>query len=884
MKNNFKKIIIIIFINIINLNFLAEAIEQFEFNVTEIEITNNGNKFKGQNRGQITAENGIIIYSDNFTYDKTVNILNADGNVEIYDKVNNLVIFSDQLIYIKNNETFNTNGNSRAFLDNIEIKSKKLFYNKTLNLIKAKEDVEINDKINGYFISSDEIDYFKNEEKILSSGKTSGTIKLKYQFESSDINLLRVDNKISSKNKTVIIDDKQKKYSMDNFEFFYEKELLKAKNLEIIFDNSVEKIKSDNLFFKDSFFNLKENSYLASDTFIKLRKDSFNNEENDPRLYGSSSSSINGITKINKGIFTSCKVREDKCPPWSIKSKRIIHDKNKKRIEYDNAFFRIYDVPVLYFPKFFHPDPTVKRQSGFLKPKVNKSEILGTSIYLPYFHIIAEDKDFTFKPIIFDNNIFMIQNEFRSESKFSSFIADFSYTNGYKSSIASNKNSISHLFTKYKKNLNLNNFTKSEINFSVEKTSNDTYLKVFDTNLLEIDTLIKPSNYNSLKSSFDLTLEKNDSSLLSGIKIYENLTVNKTSDRYEFILPYYEFYKNLSIEKNINGYLDFFSSGNNTLSNTNNLRSRIINNLNFSSKDYFINNGLKNKFRVYGKNLNTVAKNDSLYKNSPQIEVVGIFELESSIPMLKNSNKTSEYLEPRISLRYNPFDTKNYSTSDRGLSVDTIFDVNRLGIDDSFEPGMSLTAGLNYKKEKISTKDINNYFEVKLATSYRPQEEEFLPEKSTLNQKYSNIFGSIEKNYNDTLKIKYNFSLDNDISSIEYNNFNTSISANNIIAEIMFIEANGKIGNQSIIDNSLSYIVDEQNSLSFKTRRNRKLNLTEYYDLMYEYKSDCLTAGIKYKKTYYQDRDLKPSEDLLLTFTFYPLTTYEQKIDQNLYK
>ena len=68
--------------------------------------------------------------------------------------------------------------------------------------------------------------------------------------------------------------------------------------------------------------------------------------------------------------------------------------------------------------------------------------------------------------------------------------------------------------------------------------------------------------------------------------------------------------------------------------------------------------------------------------------------------------------------------------------------------------------------------------------------------------------------------------------------------------------------------------------LTFKTRRNRKINLTEYYDLVYEYKNDCLTAGIKYKKTYYQDRDLKPKEDLFFTITLFPLTTYEHDADE----
>ena len=63
--------------------------------------------------------------------------------------------------------------------------------------------------------------------------------------------------------------------------------------------------------------------------------------------------------------------------------------------------------------------------------------------------------------------------------------------------------------------------------------------------------------------------------------------------------------------------------------------------------------------------------------------------------------------------------------------------------------------------------------------------------------------------------------------------------------------------------------------MSFETRRNRKLNLTEFYDLVYQYKNDCLTAGIKYKKTYYSDGDLRPTQNLLFTLTLFPITSYE---------
>ena len=82
------------------------------------------------------------------------------------------------------------------------------------------------------------------------------------------------------------------------------------------------------------------------------------------------------------------------------------------------------------------------------------------------------------------------------------------------------------------------------------------------------------------------------------------------------------------------------------------------------------------------------------------------------------------------------------------------------------------------------------------------------------------------------------------------------------------------MGDANVLSSSVSYNIDENKFLSFKTRRNRKINLTEYYDLVYEYKNDCLTAGIKYKK-HITKTDIKPTEDLLFTITLFPLTTYE---------
>ena len=97
------------------------------------------------------------------------------------------------------------------------------------------------------------------------------------------------------------------------------------------------------------------------------------------------------------------------------------------------------------FPKFFHPDPSVERRSGLLQPKLNKSNVVGSSITIPYYKVISENKDLTFKPTIFDSNIQMYQSEYRQENLNSSFIADFNYVKGYKSKSLNKKNSIKQL-------------------------------------------------------------------------------------------------------------------------------------------------------------------------------------------------------------------------------------------------------------------------------------------------------------------------------------------------------------------------------------------------------------------------------------------------------
>ncbi len=801
--------IIILFIVIFSLIVSnVNSDDQISFDVTEIEILDGGNKIIGKNRGTITTNDGFIIEANQFEFDKIENTLKAKGNIKIKDKINN------------------------------------------------------------YNFSAQNILYKKNEEKIEIEGKAEALIRTGYKLESENIIFLRNEMIIISDVGATIIDKvTQTQYEIGKFSYSLKEEILKGE--KIFINTKFNQPFSDKYFFKTAVLDLKNQNYIAQDIDINFKKDIFGNEENDPRFKGLSSSNKNGITIINKGVFTSCK-RNDKCPSWSIEADKITYDESKRQIHYDDAFVKIYDIPVMYFPKFFHPGPTVKRQSGFLVPYINNSNVLGYSMQIPYFYAPSINKDLTFKPTLFDKNIFMFQNEYRQQNKNSFFITDFNIVEGYKSKKTKENNTLTHLFSKFQVDLDLDDYTESTLNVKYQKVNNDTYLKVFDTNI--VNTELKPENFDTLTSDIDLNFENEKFSFKAGFTAYEDLS-KQNSDRYQYVLPYYDFKKSFFIDNFAN--FDFISQGDNILKDTNSLRSRMINNLKIQSDNYFLKNGIKNQFNYYLKNTIVAGKNNIEYDSSPHIKFMNIFEVASSFPLINENENFINHLNPKLSFRINPSKMKSYNNKKRQMNTENIFNINRLDINDTLESGQSLTLGLDYKKEKID--DINKYFELNLGKVIRTKSNKDMPSNSTLDKKNSNYFGKLTNNLNKNINFNYEFSVNNKLDQIQYSSIGTTISKDNFVTTFNYIEENGVIGSTNILENKTTFNFDEQNFFSFRTRENREKDLTEYYDLIYEYKNDCLVAGVKYNKTYYQDRDLEPTEDFMFSIKLVPLTAVEQK-------
>ena len=869
MKNKIFTILLVLLFSLSNLKITFA--EEFIFEVLDLEITDNGNIYKGSKGIVITRNNEIVITADTFIYNKLTTLLEAHGNVKLVDKIKDIIIESNKIFYLKDKEEIYTVGESEATNGvDIKINANEYFkYYKLTSLMEAKGEVVLNDNIKDITIYTNEIFYLQNEEKITSLGETNIDVESKYKIKGSDLTLLRNKMILSSKKNAIITDKKSNIYKLNQFQYSVKNEILKGENITLTTNN--KKQASDVLFMQTGFFDFKKNEFLGKDTAAKLHKDLFGNYENDPRINAISSYGDEFNTYFKKGVFTSCK-KTDKCPPWKISSNEIHHDKIKKQINYKNAWLEIYDVPVIYFPKFFHPDPTVKRQSGFLMPEFGNSNNLGSSVYTPYFFVISDDKDLTIKPRLFDNNKFLLQNEYKQKTKNSLTIADFSFIQGHDSSDYDKGGSRSHLFTNTIIDLSLEDYNSSTLKINYQKVSNDNYLKLFS-----LESSIYPLlNNDALESLISLDLNHKNYDLTASFEMYETLK-GSNSDRYEYVLPSYDFSKNFNIE-NVNGSFNFNSYGNNTINNTNIVTSSLSNDLSLSSVNTFFDNGVKTNFKIFLKNINTVGKNNSTYKNSPQSELMSAYTYNMAFPLIKKNSKSFNILEPKMSLRLSPHEMKNNKDKSRRIDIGNIYTANRLGLIDSFEGGESLTLGLNFKQEKVTkTNQINEmeeYINLKLASVFRLEEEKNIPTNSTLNKKNSNIFGQFKFKPIKNLSLNYNFSLTNDLNKFEYNSIITEMGFNNFITQIKFLEERGVVGQANIIENTVEYKFNDKNFLSFKTRKNRSINLTEYYDLVYEYKNDCLVAGIKYKKDYYKDADIKPTEELFFSITIVPLTTF----------
>ena len=200
-----------------------------------------------------------------------------------------------------------------------------------------------------------------------------------------------------------------------NVEIFYNDYILTAD--EVIYDQSAGTLTAaGNVTLKEPQGNvIRADRYTLTDDFRDGFVQSLSVVTKDQsRISADRATRRDGnVTEFQNGRFTPCKSDGGTPPLWCLSAARIIHDQNAALITYQDAYFEIYGQPILYLPYFQHPDPSVKRKSGFLAPEYGSSTNLGYITGIPYYYTIAPNADFTFTPLYFSKQGVLWQGEWR---------------------------------------------------------------------------------------------------------------------------------------------------------------------------------------------------------------------------------------------------------------------------------------------------------------------------------------------------------------------------------------------------------------------------------------------------------------------------------------
>ena len=778
----------------------------------------------------------------------------------------NTILYSDEVEIISDNIQILENGKIiKSTQTNAKIKKKGLYiegdystYNKETEIIELQNNVLFYDRIKNITVKTEKAIYNQKLDVLETIGITNIKIEKKYDIKSSNMFYDRKSQVIYSSRETTITDIDGNIYNLENyFKLELKNEILTSKKTNIVdADNNI-------YIFDNAKVNLVSKEIIGKELIIEFVDDYFGIPENDPILKGKSAISNQKETKIYKTVFSTCNTNNKNCPGWEIETEEFTHDKINKVFNYKNSWLKIFDKEIFYFPFFSHPDSSVKRKSGFLVPYYGSSNNFGSWINIPYFKTFGSDKDMTFNPRIYVDDKFIMQTEYRQSFRKSNLISDISYNND-------GKNSNSHFFAKISGLTN----TNSNYEFTYQSVTNDNYLKIH--NLSNSSALIKDESVLTTKLSYKNAIDKN-TNFNTDFIIYEDLS-KSNNDRFQYILPNFKFSKNLEIDESYNGNFQFKSSGFQKNYDTNKYETLLINDFRFNSNDYINEKGIVTDYNFLIKNFNSYTENSDAYQEKEDYEVFGTFLIKSSLPLKKISERSLDYLKPIVSFRYSPNNTKNIANKGNRLSYNNIFSLNRIGTDEIVEGGKSVAMGLEYEKRNINNKKILG---ISLANSISDRKNENLPIKSNLNEKRTDLVGNFTLYPNKNINFDYSFSYDNNLKNSNYDSVSANIDYGILTSNFNFLSTGGVIGNDEIISNTSTIKFDNENNLKFKISKDLNKDFTEYYDLIYEYKTDCLITSIEYNKKFYSDGNLQPEKNLFFSIKFIPFAEFRQEADIN---
>ncbi len=647
----------------------------------------------------------------------------------------------------------------------------------------------------------------------------------KIKIYADEIRVDEINEEIIAAGDAIAINENNIKIKSDKLTYKKSKDHLNANGNIIINDQM------NNTFFLDEIKST-DNLNIISGKDVKVRLD------DGSRIVGSNFYKNNEISSINNAEYTPCNEEEyliKNCPSWKLKSKKVYHDREKKTIHYDHAQLQLFNVPVLYLPYFSHPDPSVKKRTGFLMPTIQTDNQLGETFSIPFFLNLSSNRDVTFTPNIqtSSNNFYNLDYRHLTdifELEINSSIDDNNDDTG----------TSNHLFFKSKI---FNSY--GNLNTYLKTSNNDTYMRKNKINNLTV-----------LKSGIEFEREENDTFFLIQALGYKHLTTG--TQQWEYLYP--------NIIYDINNIDNNIFNGDVSLNNKLSFRKKLNENyvsvassqLNWSNQKINNNFGLifnnEANFRITSISIDEKSKSDN-----SNIRFFPQFSSKISYPLLRSSLLFNQTLTPIIMPIIAPYN--NY-TDAQTVTNSNIFSTNRATSFNEWESGPRINYGLEWFVNSAQGTDIKTVLGQNLRFNK-------LSEDTT--SEISNYFINTNININLDNYLDSSLIIDRDdlkIRSLGASTFNTF---GNLIIALDYDYTSAKyntpaeqvaVGGKYKLDNNL--FIKFTGAKNIDTNK----NIGYQYGLLYE--NDCLGIDLNYYRDLTKDRDVAESYGYSFTIVLKP--------------
>lgn len=646
----------------------------------------------------------------------------------------------------------------------------------------------------------------------------------KIKIYADEIKVDQNNEKVKATGNAVAVNEDNVKIKSDKLIYDKRKNLLEANENVIINDQMNNTFFLDELDATDNF-----NKILGKEVRIRLHDGS--------RIVGSHFNKKDQISIIENAEYTPCTKDNyliKNCPGWKVKSKKIYHNKESKTIHYDHAQIQLFNLPVFYLPYYSHPDPSVKKRSGFLMPTIQTDKQLGETLQLPFFLNLSSNRDLTFTP-----NIQTSANNF--------YNLDYRYLNDLfkleiNSSIDDNNDDTgtsNHLFFKseiFNKYGNLNTYLKT--------SNNDTYMRKNKINNLTV-----------LKSGIEFDREVNDTFFSMQALGYKHLTRNQ---QWEYLYPNI-IYDIKNIDNNI---FDGDVSLNNKLSFRKTLNANYVTSatsqLNWSNQKINKSFGL-----IYDNQANlrvtSISIDEKSRSNTSNIRIFPQFSSKISYPLLRSSLLFNQTLTPIIMPIFAPYN--NY-TDAQTITNSNLFSKNRATSSNQWESGPRINYGIEWFINSAQGASIKTV----LGQNYRFNK---LSEDTT--SEISNYF--INSNININLNNYLDSSLIIDRNDLKIRSLSTSTfnTFGDLTFALNYDYTSGKYSSPAEqIAVGGKYELENNLFVKFTGTKNLDTNKNIGYQYGILYENDCLGIDFNYYRDLTKDRDIEESDGFSFTVVLKP--------------